>query len=99
MLDSEKLNIAARMHVLLRRQTGRVTDTEWMASNAEYAAEIVKFARLRAVKDERPDLADMAGKLESAMQLSTPSRSTAQHTVSSASFVATGIERYIYGIR
>lgn len=37
MLHSEKLAIAAHLHVLLRRKTGRVTDTEWLAANAEYA--------------------------------------------------------------
>ena len=44
MLPSERLAIAARLHVLLRRKTGRVTDTERLAVNAEYAAEIVRFA-------------------------------------------------------
>ena len=48
MLNSEKLAIAAHLHVLLRRKAGRVTDTEWMAGNAEYAAEIVRFARAKA---------------------------------------------------
>lgn len=42
MLASEKLAIAAHLHGLLRRKTGRVTDMEWMASNAAYAAEIVR---------------------------------------------------------
>ena len=37
MNHSEKLAIAAHLHVLLRRKTGRVTDTEWMASNGSYA--------------------------------------------------------------
>ena len=32
MLNSEKLAVAAHLHVLLRRKTGRVTDTEWMLS-------------------------------------------------------------------
>lgn len=67
MLPSEKLAIAAHLHVLLRRRTGRVTDTEWMAQNAEYAAEIVRFARARAVEDKAPELAEWAGKLEHAV--------------------------------
>ena len=67
MLQSEKIAIAAHLHVLLRRKTGRVTDTEWMASNAEYAAEIVGFARARAKEDGHADLADWADKLEVAM--------------------------------
>jgi hypothetical protein len=66
MLVSEKLAMAAHLHVLLRRKTGRVTDTEWMAANAEYALEIVRFARAKAQEDGHPDLADWADKLERA---------------------------------
>lgn len=67
MLESEKLAIAAHLHVLLRRKTGRVTDTEWMACNADYAREIVRFARQRAAEDHAPELAEWADKLERAM--------------------------------
>lgn len=63
MLPSEKVAIAAHLHVLLRRKTGRVTDTEWMATNAEYANEIVRFARARAKEDGHADLAEWADKL------------------------------------
>ena len=69
MLESEKLAIAAHLHVLLRRKTGRVTDTEWMASNAEYAVEVVRFARTSAQEDGHPDLAEWADKLEAALVL------------------------------
>ena len=68
MLPSEKLAIAAHLHVLLRRKTGRVTDTEWMADNAQYAAEIVRFARARAREDGHADLSEWADKLAQAMQ-------------------------------
>ncbi|MBA2675296.1 hypothetical protein [Ramlibacter sp.] len=64
---SENLAIAAHLHVLLRRKTGRVTDTEWMAGNADYAREIVRFARAKAVEDGHPELAEWAGKLEHAV--------------------------------
>jgi hypothetical protein len=67
MLPSEKLAIAAHLHVLLRRKTGRVTDTQWMADNADYAAEIVRFARRSATEDGHVDLAEWADKLERAM--------------------------------
>ena len=67
MLASEKIAIAAHLHVLLRRKTGRVTDTEWMAANLDYANEIVRFARVKAMEDGHPDLAEWAGKLERAM--------------------------------
>jgi hypothetical protein len=68
MLNSEKLAIAAHLHVLLRRKTGRVTDTEWMAANTEYAAEIIRFARAAAQSDGHADLGEWAGKLELAME-------------------------------
>lgn len=66
MLASQKLAIAAHMHVLLRRKTGRVTDTEWMSQNLEYALEIVRFARAKADEDHHPELREWADKLETA---------------------------------
>jgi hypothetical protein len=78
MLVSEKIAIAAHLHVLLRRKTGRVTDTEWMAQNHEYAAEIVRFARAKAMEDGHPDLAEWAGKLERAMGEKAPPKPLAQ---------------------
>ncbi|MGY8905475.1 MAG: hypothetical protein ACKVIH_13095 [Burkholderiales bacterium] len=67
MQTSEKIAIAAHLHVLLRRKTGRVTDTEWMAVNAEYAAAIVRFARTKAEEDGHADLAEWANKLAMAV--------------------------------
>ena len=67
MLVSQKLAIAAHMHVLLRRKTGRVTDTEWMAENLEYALEVMRFARAKAAEDGHPDLHEWADKLERAV--------------------------------
>lgn len=74
MPDSETVAIAAHLHVLLRRKTGRVTDTEWMATNAEYAAEIVRFARARAAEDGHEDLAEWATRLEVAVRSQPPSK-------------------------
>ena len=76
MLVSQKLAIAAHLHVLLRRKTGRVTDTEWMAANLEYAQEIVRFARAKAQEDGHPDLAEWAGKLEQALAEDKPGHKT-----------------------
>ena len=67
MLPSERLAIAAHLHVLLRRKTGRVTDTEWLATNAEYAAAMVRFARERAREPGLEALAEWADRLEQAM--------------------------------
>jgi hypothetical protein len=114
-LPSEKLAIAAHLHVLLRRKVGRVTDTEWMATNADYATEIVRIARASAAQDGHTDLAEWAGKLEMAMKEATPP-TLAQKIFSAASpAVSTppsrpkdpaevvpdggGLSRYIRGIR
>ncbi len=74
MLPSEKLAIAARLHVLLRRKTGRVTDTEWLAVNAEYAAEMARFARLHAREPGAEELAEWADRLEQAVCRTPPAR-------------------------
>jgi hypothetical protein len=66
MSSSERLAIAAHMHVLLRRKTGRVTDTEWMAENLEYALEIARFARAKALEEGHLELSEWAEKLERA---------------------------------
>jgi hypothetical protein len=52
------------MHLLLRRTTGRVTDIEWLASNADYAAEIIRFVRSRTTDDGSSELAQLADRLE-----------------------------------
>ena len=75
MLVSEKVAIAAHLHVLLRRKTGRVTDTEWMAENLDYAREVIRFARAKALEDGHTELAEWADKLEIAvLQPSAPGR-------------------------
>jgi hypothetical protein len=67
-MTSQRLAIAAHLHVALRRRTGRVTDTEWMATNLEYATEIIRFARAKALEGGHADLALWARKLEALMQ-------------------------------
>ncbi len=99
MLESEKLAIAAHLHVLLRRKTGRVTDTEWMACNADYAREIVRFARQRAAEDQAPELAEWAEKLERATgTLGAQGASTAL-AQAPASPAPPEVPRYVGGIR
>ena len=64
MSQNEAFAAAAHLHVLLRRKTGRVTDTEWMVSNHEYAQAIVRFARDKASEDGHTDLLPLAERLE-----------------------------------
>ena len=68
MLDSEKMAIAAHLHVLLRRVHGRVTDVEWMIKSPDYAREVVRVARA----EPHDDLHRLAARLEDALQLKTP---------------------------
>lgn len=56
--------IAAHLHVVLRRKTGRVTDTEWMANNADYATAMVAYARAQAASEGHSELLPLADKLE-----------------------------------
>jgi hypothetical protein len=103
MLASEKLAIAAHLHVLLRRKTGRITDPEWMASNVAYATEIVRFSRERAQTDGHPDLAEWAAKLESAVL--PPVVNTSATSISGTAAAPAGpaaadpASRYVRGIR
>ncbi|GIX24615.1 MULTISPECIES: hypothetical protein [Caldimonas] len=66
--ESDRLAIAAHLHVLLRRKVGRVTDPEWMAANWDYAQEIIRVCRRQP--DE--ELQSWADKLERAMQPQRP---------------------------
>jgi hypothetical protein len=61
--ESARLAVAAHLHVLMRRKLGRVTDTEWMASNLEYATEIIRVCR----QEEDLDLQIWSDKLEAVM--------------------------------
>jgi len=45
MLEMETFAIAARLHVVMRRVLGRVTDVDWMTRNRDYAREMIRLAR------------------------------------------------------
>lgn len=64
MLESEKLAIAAHLHVVMRRKMGRVTDVEWMVRNADYAREVIRVAK--AEKDHA-ELQEWASRLQEAL--------------------------------
>ncbi len=64
---------AAHLHVVLRRKTGRVTDTEWMVTNAEYASAIVEFSREQAANEGHTDLLPLAQRLETLVDQIPPS--------------------------
>ncbi|MEZ5662539.1 MAG: hypothetical protein R3E94_03310 [Burkholderiaceae bacterium] len=70
--DTDMFAAAAHMHVLLRRKTGRVTDTEWMATNAEYARAIVDFAREKARSEQLHELLPLADRVEGLLDSREP---------------------------
>ena len=75
MSTSEKIAIAAHLHVLLRRKTGRVTDTEWMAANPAYAHEVARLAREKSAEGGHDELGVWADKLEEVMGSCAPAAS------------------------
>jgi hypothetical protein len=86
MSQNEAFAAAAHLHVLLRRTTGRVTDTEWMVANADYARAIVRFARDKAASESLPELLPLADRLETlvAPPVATPPRPAAKPPGSAA---------------
>lgn len=104
---SEKMALAARLHILLLHKTGRVTDTEWMARNREYAEEIIRFSIDHAQKENHHDLGELAEKFAAVM---FPNRSSNPNSYQPAyekpalgHYAGAGIGanpmRYIGGIR
>ena len=89
--DSEKLAVAAHLHVLMRRKMGRVTDVEWLVRNADYAREIIRLACQQA---EHPEVADWGARLQAMLFPKPPPGTT---TPVSARAVAAA--RYIGGLR
>jgi len=89
--DSEKLAVAAHLHVLMRRKMGRVTDVEWLVRNADYAREIIRLACQQA---EHPEVADWGARLQAMLFPKPPPATT---TPVGARAVAAA--RYIGGLR
>ncbi len=60
MSDNLAFSLMARLHVILRRQNGRVTDIEYMRVNPGYCRTILDMAQ----QLPNPDLHDICQKLE-----------------------------------
>lgn len=59
--EMEKLfSLAGRVYVLLRRETNRMIDVEWVTVNAEYAREVISLARATGLQE----LEELAGRIE-----------------------------------
>lgn len=101
MTEEDRIAAAARLHVALRRKTGRVTDTEWMSVNVEYATAIVRIARAHATATSDLDLAAIATGLEFAIApLAIETRvKAAAAKAGLAPVISKGAPRYVGGLR
>ncbi|KOR31617.1 hypothetical protein TI05_12455 [Achromatium sp. WMS3] len=111
--SSEQLRLAAQIHLLLRRATGRVIDIEWLAVNAEYAKEIIRVIRLHTADDPMSTLAQLADEFEQIMFSLPKSKAHVEVNIpkvkKQAAYVNTqlgpaldtenNVERYVYGLR
>jgi hypothetical protein len=59
-LESQAFGLMGRMHVLLRREIGRVTDIKYMSTNPEYCLHVLELAS----STSNTDLQAMTHKLE-----------------------------------
>lgn len=91
--DSEKLAVAAHLHVLMRRKMGRVTDIEWLVRNAEYAQEIVRMA---CQQKEHADVAEWGARLHAALHPKPPAPPPAAPVQARAAVPGA---RYVGGLR
>jgi len=59
--EMEKMfSAAGRVYVLLRRETNRMIDVEWVSADADYAREVIHLARATAL----PELLELADRIE-----------------------------------
>lgn len=58
--ESQAFGLMGRLHVLLRREIGRVTDIKYMSTNPEYCAHVLELASAVA----NPDLHAISERLE-----------------------------------
>lgn len=102
MNDSERLAIAAHLHVALRRKTGRVTDTEWMASDTAYGQAMAQFALNHARSNQDAELERLALRFAASLPGAvTPAAATIGATVADAAApgLVASAKRYVGGLR
>ncbi|MET0333923.1 MAG: hypothetical protein ABW190_06600 [Rhizobacter sp.] len=95
MYESEKLAIAAHLHVMMRRKIGRVTDVEWITKNLDYAREVIRVAR----SEPHPELHEWAAKLEAALMPAVRPAVSAPMPLDAAGPAQAKRERYVGRLR
>lgn len=104
MNDIERLAIAAHLHVALRRKTGRVTDTEWMASDTAYGQAMAQFALNYARSHQDAELERLALRFAASLPgAPAPAAATMGTAGGAADAAAPGLvasaKRYVGGLR
>lgn len=95
MLESEKLALAAHLHVVLRRRVGRVTDVEWLVRDMAYAREILALA----LASEYAECHEWAHKLQAALFPPVASAPRPLPTPAPAAGLMAAGRRYIGSLR
>ncbi|ULR88615.1 hypothetical protein [Comamonas sp. B21-038] len=104
MNDSERLAIAAHLHVALRRKTGRVTDTEWMASDTAYGQAMAQFALNHARSHQDAELERLALRFAASLPGAPAPAAATMGTAGAAADAAepglvASAKRYVGGLR
>jgi hypothetical protein len=94
---NDLISIAAHLHVAMRRKMGRVTDTEWMASNLAYARAMAGLAQAHARAHADEDLMKWAVRLETAWAALAPR--PAAVAAGGATEPEVADRRYVVGLR
>ena len=99
MYDSERLALAAHLHVALRRKTGRVTDTEWMASDTSYAQAMVAYALQHAKENDDAELARLAERFGAGLKAASPAAAVVTEPAPRPVSLVQSARRYVGGLR
>ena len=90
--EMEKIfSLSGRVHVLLRRESNRIVDVEWMTANADYVREILRVIR----STENAELLELAQRIESLH----PLLPRAPQAVGKDADEEEHAEKYLYSLR
>jgi hypothetical protein len=96
--DNEKLfSMVGRMHVILRREQGRIIDVEWVSTNSEYALEVQRIARA-SDNQELKELSEQIGILHPLLKESAKQPAAKKETGTKPAD-AGGTAKYTFSIR
>jgi hypothetical protein len=106
MTPQDLISTAAHLHVAMRRKMGRVTDTEWMASDFHYAQAMSSLAQRHAEDTQDSDLLKWANRLAEGWSARQPRaeapitpRGRETPSVKASAATRDSGERYVVGLR